>query len=1319
MRYDQYHLLPVQTTDALGNRTTADHDYRLLQPFRVTDPNGNRAEVAFDTLGLVAGTAVMGKATEVQGDSLAGFAPNLTPQQRQEFLADPLGNAAPLLGQASTRIVYDLEQYLRTQQPVFAAVLAREMHASDPLPLGGLKVQVSVSYSDGFGREIQKKIQAEPGPLIEGGLAPTVKLRWVGSGWTILNNKGKPVKQFEPFFDNTHAFRFGQQVGVSSTLFYDPLQRVVATLHPNHTWEKVVFDPWCQETWDVNDTALIDDPKTDPDVGEFFQRLDASDYWPTWYAQRQRGALGPIEQAAAAKTATHAATPSLAYADALGRNFLTVAHNRFEQNRTAVEEQYTTRVVFDIEGNQRAVIDANDRVVMRYDYDLLGTQVHQASMEAGERWMLNDVVGQPIYAWDSRGHQFQTTYDALRRPLDVMLQVGADPTLLVNRTVYGESRPNPEANNLRGQVVQHCDQAGVVTSEAYDFKGNLLAGQRQLAREYKSTLNWSTAPALDPQVFTSYMTYDALNRPVSATSPDGSVYRPRFNEANLLDKVEVQLRGATTSTPFVTNIDYDAKGQRTRIDYGNGVTTIYTYDPLTFRLTHLQTLRGAERLQDPGDTYDPVGAVPRPDDESTLALLQDLAYTYDPVGNITHIHDDVQQTIYFNNQVVTPHADYTYDAIYRLLTAEGREHIGQVAQPETTWNDAFRITLPHPQDGQAMRRYTERYEYDAVGNFVQLIHQAANGNWTRSYAYNEVSRTEKSKKSNRLSSTVVGSGTPETYPYDAHGNMTAMPHLPGMDWDFHDQLQHVDLAGGGDAYYVYDGTDQRVRKVLEKNGGALIEERLYLGGFEIFRRRNASGTVTLERETLHIMDDTRRIALVETRTGGSEPGVPAQLVRYQYGNHLGSSSLELDDTGQIISYEEYFPYGSTSYQAVASQLQTPKRYRYTGRERDEESGLSYHGARYYAPWLGRWISPDPAGLVDGPNQYRYVRNNPLRWTDPSGHQPAPDPNAPSTFVGGGITISGGKVRVGPTMPVPTTACDELNPACKGLTFTLPGLEPAKPPPPPEPEPSSSSATDTTDTTKSPLSGTKTWAPPVPAYLWRKTNPRVDPSPPDLGFKPKSPNATFSPGEHALGEYPETGTQYISATQKRGGATNFRGEPYAINPDAIPEGTKIHDTPTIAKDMDRMVQEGQVHKSRVDAWKESQRSTEGMATKPGKPLKGETLIEGPVPPQAVEGGGLRALRGVARGLFWLGVAYTVHDMIQAFRESVRQASVRPFLREAVRQATTWGMAASMAMDGVAIGAAIGGPVGAGVGGLVGGAVGALSGWISGSWLSSLF
>jgi RHS repeat-associated protein len=62
-----------------------------------------------------------------------------------------------------------------------------------------------------------------------------------------------------------------------------------------------------------------------------------------------------------------------------------------------------------------------------------------------------------------------------------------------------------------------------------------------------------------------------------------------------------------------------------------------------------------------------------------------------------------------------------------------------------------------------------------------------------------------------------------------------------------------------------------------------------------------------------------------------------------------------------------------------------KRYRYTGKERDDSSNLSYYGARYLAPWLTRWISPDSAGAVDGLNLYVYVGNNPLKYTDPTGY----------------------------------------------------------------------------------------------------------------------------------------------------------------------------------------------------------------------------------------------------------------------------------------------------------------------------------------------
>ncbi|MCF6249735.1 MAG: hypothetical protein L3J75_00495 [Methylococcaceae bacterium] len=1000
---DVYALLTETAKDALPapqtNVIVAKNDYRVLQAFEMTDPNGNRSQVAFDALGLVVGTAVMGEDAEgnIQGDSLAGFVADLTDAVRNQHIDDPLNvdarhdsNPHNILKSASTRLLYALDRYAETGQANVVYTLSRETHVSGEQGTPA-RIQHAFVYSDGFGRESQTKVQAEPDRT-----TPT-KPRWVGTGTTVYNNKGKAVQQFEPFFSDDHHHGIEQQ-GVSSTVFYDPLARVVCTVHPNHSYEKVLFDPWQQTSWDTNDTLLLD-PRIDSDIMQYvdayFIQYDRAYQQQhgvppqTWY-QAHILSDDAVTKATAEKTEPHANTPSVAYLDTLARPFLTITDNG--QDEAGKAQQYATRVVLDIENNQHEVIDALGRKVMHYDFDMLGNALHQASMEAGERWMLNDVAGHPIRTWDSRGHQFRNHYDSLRRPVESWLSENSTTEQMVEKTVYGESLANPENKNLRGQAVQVFDQAGVASSDHYDFKGNLLSNQRQLATNYKTTLDWSSDVALETERYRSSTRYDALNRPVQVTAPDNSRIRPLYNEANLLESVTTQLQGKAETTVFVSNIDYDAKGQRQRIAYGNGASTHYEYDPLTYRLVHMITQRDAITFPDDCPQPPPAG--------SPGCQIQNLHYSYDPVGNITHIRDDAQQTVYFRNQRVEPSNDYSYDAIYRLINATGREHLGQGGAPVLhSHNDAQRVGLLQPGDGNAMGRYTEQYLYDAVGNILTMQHRGSNlahPAWTRDYAYNEASLLEAGKVSNRLSTTTVGTTT-ETYAYEGsaglHGNITAMPHLSQMQWDYRDQLQATaKQAVNGESmpettWYVYDGSGERVRKLIELANGNIKQERIYLGGFEIFRKYNTDGSIELERETLHIMDDQQRIALLETRTVGDD-GSANQLVRYQFTNHLGSTGLELNGQGQIISYEEYTPYGSTSYQAVRSATEVPrKRYRYTGMERDEESGFSYHSARYYLSWLGRWVSADPEGLVDGTNLYHYASNNPLRFFDLEGNEP--------------------------------------------------------------------------------------------------------------------------------------------------------------------------------------------------------------------------------------------------------------------------------------------------------------------------------------------
>ena len=1016
LTWDSHNLLLQQTQDPLGNTVVAQNDYRFLQPNLVTDPNGNQTAAAFDVLGLVVATAVMGKPGQNEGDLLTE--PDYKKADIDLFLSSPdQTSAAPLLGQATTRIVYDLDRFSNSStanpndttqwEPVFASVLERESHVSDLQPNQTTKIQISFSYSDGFGREIQKKVQAEPGPVVAQG--PSVTSRWVGSGWTIFNNKGKPVRQYEPFFSATFDFEYGVAVGVSPILFYDPVGRVVATLYPDHSWEKVAFDPWHQASWDGNDTVLIPNasspnPSLDADVGVYFQRLPRADYFPTWFSQRIALATTTDDYDTASKTALHANTPALAFFDSLGRTFLTVADNGPNQNNQP--QKFCTRTELDIQGYQRSITDALNRKVMVYDYGPLGTKIHQSSVDAGDRWMLNDVHGKPLLVWNSRQFQIQRDYDPLRRQIRLSVsQAGSSSTpQLAERNVYGEAYPDAAALNMRARAYQQYDGAGVVTNSSYDFKGNLLGGTRQLLQDYADQADWSAlepllsapsldtaaiatalAPVLESDTFTTSTAYDALNRPVTLTTPDGSITVPGYNERRLLKTLTATLATppplpTPTPTPFVTDIEYNAKAQRASIVYGNTASTAYTYDNQTFRLTRINTTRpqgtndlGASLFADP-------------------TIVQDLNYTYDPVGNATRIRDNAVSVFTYANQLITGLSDYTYDPIYRLIQACGREQIAQAAfAPVPSAADLrdypFLGLAANPNDPQTMQNYTETYCYDPVGNFQTLKHATASGGWKRTYAYDEPTLIP---TNNHLISTTVGSTT-DTYGIpDPNGNMLNMPQFSApMAWDFKDQLQMtqqqaVNNGSAPNTCYVYDSSGQRVRKINQNGNGTKANERIYVGGYELYREYGLGRTaVSMERQTLHVMDDKQRIALVETRTQGTDNSSP-QLIRYQLGNHLGSALLELDMLAAIVSYEEYCPYGSSSYQAVQSQLQTPKHYRYTGKERDEESALCYHGARYYSPWLGLWISCDPLSSVDGVGLYAYSRANPINRSDPTG-----------------------------------------------------------------------------------------------------------------------------------------------------------------------------------------------------------------------------------------------------------------------------------------------------------------------------------------------
>lgn len=1056
--YDAFDLVVRSSTDPLGNtQRVVRFDYRVLAPQSMADINGNVSSVAFDVLGLPCAVAAQGKGES--GDTVDRLDLDPPAADLAQFFTTNVydeAQAGDWLGSATGRHVYYLGETVTVRpdgtreiiwgtHPPCACGIVRERHVAQVAEGGQSPLQVAFEYSDGGGNVLVKKVQAEPGRvpsrdadgrIIVGAdgqpemTREDVSPRWIASGKTILNIKGKPVKQYEPYFIDRHTFQDPDEVGVTPVLYYDAVGRTVRTELPDGSFSRVEFSPWHVTSFDPNDTVL--------EPGN------------AWYEGRNAPALerplprdptGQLlvtpDQRAAWLTALHQDTPAQVFLDSLGREVISVAHNRVEDATGSVvhgglrykDDKYVTFTKLDAEGKPLWIRDARGNRVMAYIivdppiaandpdptggfvpcYDIAGNLLSQSSMDAGARWMLSDAAGQPFYAWDAnesaaddgtlalQQRRYHTTYDALRRPREQHLSIDGAQSQIIERFEYGEPPPDDEAareaplraaqeRNLLGQVREHYDASGLVTNEAFDFKGNLLEVSRRLVRDRVSEIiDWSREQELD-ETYLKVTEYDALNRMTRlynwhrGEQARVAVYEPRYNARGLLEAEDLIVGATRTGNGYeatsdsrrvtaVSGIAYDAKGQRTRLHHGNGTETLYDYDRETFRLRQILTTRLASERDFPRF-------------RSNLQdgrVVQQLLYTYDPAGNITEVEDQAYEPVFFRNQIAEPRSLYTYDPLYRLIEATGRENATAGGPPPQRPGDAPEVDYRTPPSDRALRRYTQRYVYDKVGNFLEMRHSANGGSWTRHY--------DPAPDSNRLTRTRVGDELVD-YDYDTHGSMLNLNRTPDefrLRWDHRDMIRHVNLGGGGQAWYQYDAGKQRTRKVIESRVGT--EERLYLGGMEIYRKRNPDGDVLEEIESHHLFVDDQRVFLVDDVIRTEDRRGPAILSRYQYGNHLGSVALELDASAEIISYEEYHPYGTTAYQARGADVRaTAKRYRYTGMERDEETGLSYHTARYYLPWLGRWGSTDPIGLVGGPNTYLYSSASPILMIDQNGAQ---------------------------------------------------------------------------------------------------------------------------------------------------------------------------------------------------------------------------------------------------------------------------------------------------------------------------------------------
>ncbi|HEY3365910.1 MAG TPA: glucosaminidase domain-containing protein [Symbiobacteriaceae bacterium] len=617
----------------------------------------------------------------------------------------------------------------------------------------------------------------------------------------------------------------------------------------------------------------------------------------------------------------------------------------------------TTAYTRDVMGRLTAVTDPRGNVI-RYEYDANGNQTK---------------------ATDPNGNVTQFVYDAMNRSTSV-----TDPLLQVTTTDYDAvghrtrvTLPNQSVwlytYNERGQLLSVTEPTGTVTTQTYDTAGRLLSvtdgNGHTTTYGYDSLGNVATER--DPLNGMTRYTYDGNGNVIKMQDPKGSVITYSYDG---LDRL------AGTQEPSLSPISfqYDGNGRRTVMTDGTG-TTQYAYTA-GGRISS-KTMGG----KSVGYTYDAAGRLATTTDYSGAVITR----TYDAASRLVQVQDGLEAPI-----------GYAYDAGGRRssLTLPG----GLVVTYGYDANNKVTQVVSRRSDNTVVNQFT--YAYDSVGN----ISSRTDGSGTTAYTYDGAGRLASYRKpdtttasytydgaGNRLTETTVdpllatstksytydaanrmlgisGAAT-ATYTYDANGNLMS----DGADTYGYDVLNRLtSISGGNSATYAYDGDGYRVTSV---EGGATT--RFYWDDDQIGLETNGAGQMIARN--LYGLERIARIL---------GPGSPAyQPTGNNRGYYLhdahGDVKAIADPSGAVIANLDYDPWGKVTEQTGT--FDNP--YRSGGEYQDAGTGLYYLRARFYAPEQARFLTEDTyAGDPGDPlslNLYTYVVNNPLRYTDPSGHLP--------------------------------------------------------------------------------------------------------------------------------------------------------------------------------------------------------------------------------------------------------------------------------------------------------------------------------------------